>query len=452
MEANGVTVETATRTTLSTILVTATSKTTDIPDESINDSRKGSNQQPHKHEVIDGSVATTLQDGLMTAKPPTISAYASVCPLSQAITSRVVVGASQAVSLRNTTSTIFTNATALFPNSTSQSTFASSASRSSESLSRISPGPASFTNTRRFSSPTKAGASSNVGPETLPNAVSFTRIGDAASTGSANSSRLFSATSTLLFNSTSTGRYSNGTTATVSVSSSVAITTLQASNGKSSVPYMGTTGAPTASITQRPFPNITHSLTANATAPPFSNITSSGCSTNTTSAPTPTATSDNPCGGQVSGPFAVQVAQPDGMFDGWFLQLSAAAIIFAPTKESATRFGIASEGEAGSGGRLCTEGQGRVGSQPLVAVAENGTDVTGGAVYFIDAQTLAAVGRLGYAALRCAVAGEQLACEEGAKKFWVACGLGLDITSDGDGVAEIGGWNCTAVALSPVYS
>ncbi|RYP92530.1 hypothetical protein DL770_001288 [Monosporascus sp. CRB-9-2] len=189
-----------------------------------------------------------------------------------------------------------------------------------------------------------------------------------------------------------------------------------------------------------------------ATGTPLFNVTSIGRSTNTTSAPTPTATSDNPCGGQVSDPFAVQVAQPDGMFDGWFLQLSAAAIIFAPMEESATWFGIASEERDGGGGHLCTQGQGRVGSQPLIAVAENGTDVTGGAVYFVDAQTLAAVGGLGYAALRCAVAGEELACAEGAKQFWVACGLGLDITSDGDGVADIGGWNCTAVALSPVYS
>ncbi|RYO84978.1 hypothetical protein DL762_005389 [Monosporascus cannonballus] len=171
-----------------------------------------------------------------------------------------------------------------------------------------------------------------------------------------------------------------------------------------------------------------------------------------TSAPTPTVTSDNPCGRQVADPFAVRVAQPDGVFDGWFLRLSAAAIIFARTRESATQFGIASEGEAGGGGRLCTQGQGRVGSETLIAVAENGTDVTGGAVYFIDAQTLAAVGGLGYAPLRCAAAGEELACAEGAKEFLVACGLGLEITSDGDGVAEIGGWNWTAVALLPVYS
>ncbi|RYP09603.1 hypothetical protein DL765_008377 [Monosporascus sp. GIB2] len=286
--------------------------------------------------------------------------------------------------------------------------------------------------------------------ETLSSTVSFTSTGHAALTGSVNSSQPFTATGTLPFNVTSTGGYSNGPTATVSFFNST--TTLQAFNGTSSALYMNTTGAPTASITQGPFLNTTHSLTANATAPLFSNTTSSGRFTNATSAPTPTATSDNPCGGQVSDPFAVRVAQPDGMFDGWFLQLSAAAIIFAPTKEAATRFGIASEGEAGGGGHLCTQGQGRVGSQPLVAVAENGTDVTGGAVYFIDAQTLAAVGRLGYAPLRCAVAGEDLACAEGAKEFWVACGLGLEITSDGDGVAEIGGWNCTAVALSPVYS
>ncbi|RYP27142.1 hypothetical protein DL768_011294 [Monosporascus sp. mg162] len=191
---------------------------------------------------------------------------------------------------------------------------------------------------------------------------------------------------------------------------------------------------------------------SSATGTPLFNVTSIGRFTNTTSSPTPTATNDNPCGGQVSDPFAVQVAQPDGMFDEWFLQLSAAAIIFAPTEESATRFGIASEGEDGGGGHLCTQGQGRAGAQPLIAVAENGTDVTGGAVYFIDAQTLAAVERLGYAPLRCAVADNELACAEGAKQFWVACGLGLDITSDGDGVAEIGGWNCTAVTLSPVYS
>ncbi|RYP03453.1 hypothetical protein DL764_005134 [Monosporascus ibericus] len=309
----------------------------------------------------------------------------------------------------------------------------------------------------KIQQPDEAGVSSSMRAETLWSTVSFTGISLAAFTGSANSLQLFNATSTPLFNATSTplfnvsssGKYSNRTTATVS--SLNATTPLQASNGASSAPYMNTTGVATASITQGPLLNTTHSLTANATAPPFSNITSSGRFTNTTSAPTPTATSNNPCSGEVSDPFAVQVTQPDGMFDQWFLQLSAAAIIFAPTKESATRFGIASDGEDGGGGHLCTRWQGGAGSQPLIAVAENGTDVTGGAVYFIDAQTLAAVGGLGYAPLLCAVAGKELACAEGAKRFWVACGLGLDITSDGDGVAEIGGWNCTAVALSPVY-
>lgn len=113
----------------------------------------------------------------------------------------------------------------------------------------------------------------------------------------------------------------------------------------------------------------------------------------------------------------------------------------------------------------------------MVAIAENRTDATGSAVYFVDPEVLGTIDNdqhQWYAPLECngdsggdsgsgsnpvlnsttTVAERSdstLACAQGNKEYWVGCGLGLDITSDGDGVAVVNGWNCTAVTLSVEY-
>ena len=181
----------------------------------------------------------------------------------------------------------------------------------------------------------------------------------------------------------------------------------------------------------------------------FLNSTSTSRSSNTTSNPnlssSPTSAIDGTCG-EDTPHFAVQVAQPGGTFDGWFLKLSGDAIIFSPSQDLSTQFNVEDSGNLCAVGHVGTQGN------AIIAIAENATDVTGGAVYFIDPEVLEDIGELGYAALECEAGGETLACAQGEKRFWVGCGLGLDITSDGDGATVIGGLNCTAVSLAPVYS
>lgn len=134
------------------------------------------------------------------------------------------------------------------------------------------------------------------------------------------------------------------------------------------------------------------------------------------------------------------------MFDDWFLKLSGDAILFVPDSATATQFSVEGSGHLCAVGSLGTQGN------AIIAIAENATDITGSGVYFIDPEVLEDIDELGYAALQCEVGADALSCSEGAKEFWVGCGLGLDITSDGDGSAEIGGWDCTGVTLAPVYS
>ncbi len=184
-----------------------------------------------------------------------------------------------------------------------------------------------------------------------------------------------------------------------------------------------------------------------------------GTLTTSTSTSTPTLTIDRACG-ETSTLFAVRVVQPGGMFDGWFLKLSADAIIFVPPEDSSSSSSSSSSWSSpttptrfsvdGSSGRLCTTG---ARSNAVIAIAENATDVAGSGVYFVDPEVLNDIGRLGYAALQCRVVdSRELRCAEGVMEYWAGCGLGLDITSSADGGAEIGGWNCTGVTLSAVYS
>ena len=165
---------------------------------------------------------------------------------------------------------------------------------------------------------------------------------------------------------------------------------------------------------------------------------------NSTNTPSPSPTIDRTCG-ETTTPFSVQVAQPGGMFDGWYLKLSGDAIIFTQSQDLSTPFSVEGSGHLCAVGHVGTQGN------ALIAVAENATEVTGGAVYFIDPEVLEDIDELGYAALTCEPPSETLACAQGEMRFWSACGLVLDITSDSEGDTEIGGQNCTGVDLSPVY-
>lgn len=365
--------------------------------------------------------------------------------------------------LHNSTAATFRNTTTtLFPNSTSRAALQSVLSTSNASLPLTSfefQSP-SFTNTWRFSSPTNVGVLlTSSSARSLPSILSATSMSNAASRDLSN---------TKISSTSSTGKLFNTTTATVSVFKT-ANTSQPLNVTLTTTSYMNITSVPVASITSAPLINGTQPLAANTTISPFHNSTSSvhfvnaamtRSSNSSTPTPTPTMTTtiDTTCG-ETSTPFAVQVAQPGGMFDGWFLKLSGDAIIFTPpsaedtsgASSSPTKFSVESSGHLCAVGRLGTEGN------AVIAIAETAnatTDATGSGVYFVDPEVLGDIADQGYAALQCdeATPGEELACTEGALQYWVGCGLGLDITSDGDGMAEIGGWNCTGVALLPVYS
>jgi hypothetical protein len=103
-----------------------------------------------------------------------------------------------------------------------------------------------------------------------------------------------------------------------------------------------------------------------------------------------------------------------------------------------------------SSGHLCAVGYVGESGTPAIAIVETKDSLSGSAVYFADGQRLANLTELGYGALDCAVEYD-LACQARDLTHWVACGLGLDISSDGNQNVVVDGWNCTSVSLSAVY-
>lgn len=149
-------------------------------------------------------------------------------------------------------------------------------------------------------------------------------------------------------------------------------------------------------------------------------------------------------------------------------------MIFNPSIALASQFSFDASSADGESHLCSLHGAGLVGNaSAVVAIAENSTDAdrSGSAVYFVEPKLLEDIenDKQGwYAPLECSGGGSgagngtgtgtvpagdsTLACAQGSKEYWVGCGLGLDITSDGDGVAVVDGWNCTAVTLSIVYA
>ncbi|KAI0098430.1 hypothetical protein F4814DRAFT_121778 [Daldinia grandis] len=263
-----------------------------------------------------------------------------------------------------------------------------------------------------------------------------------------------------------------------------------------------------------PFMNVTSSTpspTLNTTTPapllnstrifPFLNVTSSIRFANTTTtSPSPTSTSTSTStstpsqtplcsNSSTTTPFNIRVSQPGSIFNGWYLQISGAGVLFNPSSSRASRFSFSSDSNSNSNSNssssnhqqhLCSTPSSSSSSETdtpttstadnatVIAIAEARPGVSGSAVYFVQPHVLADMenDQQGwYAPLQCntssggsgtnstsAVNGTStLACAQGAKEYWVGCGLGLDITSDGDGAAVVDGWNCTGVALRIEY-
>lgn len=245
-----------------------------------------------------------------------------------------------------------------------------------------------------------------------------------------------------------------------------------------SAPFLNSTAVTFLNSTLAPFLNTTTlapffnatSLNATATAP-FANTTSSVrfANSTTSTATSTTATPTSTCV-TTSAPFAVRVGQPGGLFDGWYLRLSGDQALFNPSLDQASQFSFDKKDGSGQSHLCSLSGAGLVANgSAVVAIASNLTDAAaGGAVYFVPPKLLDDIENEEhgwYEPLECissggtngtvtgnATAGTALTCEQGGKEYWVGCGLGLDITSDGDGTAVVDGWNCTAVTLSIVYS
>ncbi|KAI0597107.1 hypothetical protein F4775DRAFT_561557 [Biscogniauxia sp. FL1348] len=247
--------------------------------------------------------------------------------------------------------------------------------------------------------------------------------------------------------------YSNITSATTTRASanSIYAAKKKPANSTAAAPFASilstspSSSSPALNATHAPFANITVTTT-NTTAnlkTPFLNPTHISNTNTTATAPSLDLSCDaSTTNTNTTTPFAVQVAQPGGPFDGWYLRLSGDAVIF--TSSAGSRFSL-----VGGAGHLCAGAR--------MAIAQSGTGGSG--VWFVEPEVLEVVERTGYAALRCSGAGgDGLECEEGG---WVGCGLGLglDIVRDagagGDGgavvVVVVDGWNCTGVALSMVY-
>ncbi|OTA65831.1 hypothetical protein K449DRAFT_420547 [Hypoxylon sp. EC38] len=530
-----VTVTPATSTIYSSFTSTTTGITTRTTThlQTITTSAEPSKRWLQQHEVLSVLLGRAKSSSPVTTRATSIPAYASLCASSAAYESACsCLGASLTTItaptpsitqvLQIVESTTFTtihtiksyvtgghNSSSLFRNSTSGKFSNSTASAVSSSSSILSSSSSALKSNNlttsddkyrlkspsiaRFPSSTKsdfvlaaasntnsstAGANSTPGLDhatnsSVPGATTSpgkflnstgatSRPGPANAAGFQNNTII---TTSILWNITSSAPFLNSTQAVFADATNA----VQFPNSTISAPFMNITSTPSLkNSTIAPFLNTTLAPFLNATHPPLSiNATTTAPFLNSTSTCETT-----------SNPFAVRVSQPGGLFDGWYLQLSGDGVIFNPSLDRASKFSFDTQNQGKS--HLCSQnGAGLVGNaSAVVAIAENRTDATGSAVYFVDPEVLGAIDNeqhQWYAPLECdgdaggnpgsgsntmfnstttvaARSDSTLDCAQGNKEYWVGCGLGLDITSDGDGVAVVNGWNCTAVTLSIEYS
>ncbi|KAK3369659.1 hypothetical protein B0T24DRAFT_681657 [Lasiosphaeria ovina] len=159
---------------------------------------------------------------------------------------------------------------------------------------------------------------------------------------------------------------------------------------------------------------------------------------------TPTATTDSSCG-ETASPFALQVAQPGGVFDGWFVALSGDGLLF--TRGGGSAFSVEASGHLCAVGLL--DGDGR----PAVAAVGKRERDPSSAVWLLQQGMLAALGD-SYSAVRCVAAGELVCAAANVTgtpaRHWLGCGIQLDLSTDEGAVVPARGLNCTALALKVV--
>ncbi|KAM0812616.1 putative Ig-like domain-containing protein [Seiridium cardinale] len=242
--------------------------------------------------------------------------------------------------------------------------------------------------------------------------------------GNTTSAPFLNATSASFLNASTTAPFLNATSAPIL-------------NVTTSAPFLNATAVPWLNTTQPPV--------ANSTAAPYLNLTSVRFSNTSTPAATPTSTStlDLSCG-ETTPPFLLQVSQPSSVFNGWYAKISGDQILFSSSANHSDKFSVESSGH------LCAVGYFGESGTPAIAIVETKDSLSGSAVYFVDGHRLTNLTELGYGALDCAV-DDDLACQAQDMSHWVACGLGLDISSDGSQNVVVDNWNCSSVSLSAVY-
>ncbi len=171
------------------------------------------------------------------------------------------------------------------------------------------------------------------------------------------------------------------------------------------------------------------------------NYTSTRWQNVSTTTPTPTATADLSCG-ETSASFALQVAQPGGMFDSWYVHLIGDGLLFTALASSASFFSI------GQTGHLCAVGQLDANGRPYLASI--GTHDNSSAVWMLSQRVIKDMSN-DYGALNC-TAGSTLSCAGNSTSHWIGCGLELDISTDGGSTVPYDGLNCTSIGLNIVAS
>ena len=159
-------------------------------------------------------------------------------------------------------------------------------------------------------------------------------------------------------------------------------------------------------------------------------------------APTSTPTVDTTCG-ETAAPFALQVSQPEGMYDGWYVQVSGNGLLFTSVQSSASSFSVEASGH------LCAIG--RVDRDDLPRIAAVGIRDPSSDVWLVESRTIELLDE-DYAAVRCTRDG-LLSCAANATNpasHWLGCGLQLDLSSDGGGTVPVRGLNCSSLALNIV--
>ncbi|KAK1756524.1 hypothetical protein QBC47DRAFT_187462 [Echria macrotheca] len=497
-----VTVTPATRTITTSVTITTTTKPSSTTTRSSSSStrhsststrttstipaKKGPPKPPRHHvpreveyEAFDGPEYHALEERQVTASPTSIPPYASKCSakgayssacsclrVSHATTTAPGKTTTKTVTVTKTTGVITSTSRTLNGTSSSTNTTASRSSTSTSSSlhstsSTESSGSHSSSSTSRttgsiFTNSTQTTAKST---SSAPFTNSTTTIYVISSTtvlttsgppwGNSSTITTTSANGTTGFHWNSTVSATLNTTrpsywnSTTRFPSKTLTNTTHPIWSNSSMPTLtlnttsfhwpNTTHFPTTSFnsTSVRWPNMTH--TANTTTPRWHNTTSTP-----TSSPTPTI--DTTCGKTVS-PFAVQIAQPGGTFDGWFLNLVGNSVLFTNSRSSASQFSVEATGH------LCVVGYSDEDDHPSIGAV--GIHDPSSDVWLLRRQTLDSLNG-DYAAVTCSKGSGMLSCAANTTNpatHWLACGIQLDLSTDGGSTVPINGRNCTSVEL-----